>query len=267
MTAIASSVTVLDATLGRAIGRSETILESDQRTNEFLATLAHELRNPLGPIKNGLQLLALMKLPADVEAVRMMMARQVDQLVHLVDNLEELHRGSVNAEGDGLNCGSAYAMQLRNADSPGNASSIITSPHSTCVFRVLVVDDLRAMRHVTEQLLSKLGHEVLVAENGKQALELLNSFEADVVISDITMPVMDGHDLARQIRANSRFDNVCLVALTGYERLSDREEALASGYDCHLTKPLDFGRLRDLFDNLANQLLHAPEEKTRINSG
>lgn len=59
------------------------------------------------------------------------------------------------------------------------------------------------MCDVTEQLLSKLGHEVLVAENGKQALELLTEFEADVVISHITMPVMNGHDLARQIRANS----------------------------------------------------------------
>lgn len=67
-----------------------------------------------------------MKLPADVEAVRMMMARQVDQLVHLVDNLEELHRGSVNAEGDGLNCG-RLCHEL-HADSPERIFRI-TSPH------------------------------------------------------------------------------------------------------------------------------------------
>ena len=66
--------------------------QMDERKNEFLATLAHELRNPLAPIKNGLQLMAFMKLSEEAENVRAMMARQVEQIVHLVDDLLDVSR-------------------------------------------------------------------------------------------------------------------------------------------------------------------------------
>lgn len=261
MTAIASDVTLLDMTPGRAIDHTETFFEMDQRTNEFLATLAHELRNPLAPIKNGLQLLALMKLPLEVEAVRMMMARQVEQIVHLVENLEELHLGSLNAKGDVDKSGSTFTIPVPIVDCPGNVASHVASTHSTRVFRVLVVDDMRAMRYVTEQLLRKLGHEVRTAESGKQALELLRSFEADVVFSDMKMPLMDGHELARRIRAQTNFDDVYLVAMTGFGQLSDRDAAIDSGYDRHLTKPVEFEQLRDLFDELTLQSLITKENE------
>lgn len=72
--------------------QTNTFFEMDQRKNDFLATLAHELRNPLGPIKNGLQLLAFMKLDRQAEVVCAMMARQVEQIVHLVDDLLDISR-------------------------------------------------------------------------------------------------------------------------------------------------------------------------------
>ena len=67
--------------------RSSDFFELDERRNEFLATLAHELRNPLAPIMNGLHLMALMNLGDEAEKVRAMMDRQVSHIVHLVDDL------------------------------------------------------------------------------------------------------------------------------------------------------------------------------------
>lgn len=81
-----------ESTLECAAIRSETISEMDHRNNELLATLGHELRNPLAPLKNGLQLLAMMGLGEDAEKVRSMMARQVKQIVRLVDDLVDISR-------------------------------------------------------------------------------------------------------------------------------------------------------------------------------
>lgn len=68
------------------------LIEADRRKNEFLATLAHELRNPLAPIKNAVQLLGMSPLDPEVESLRMTMARQVEQLVHLIDDLMDVSR-------------------------------------------------------------------------------------------------------------------------------------------------------------------------------
>ncbi|QDV73536.1 CHASE3 domain-containing protein [Botrimarina mediterranea] len=68
------------------------LIEADRRKNEFLATLAHELRNPLAPIKNAVQLLGMSPLDPEVESLRLTMARQVEQLVHLIDDLMDVSR-------------------------------------------------------------------------------------------------------------------------------------------------------------------------------
>lgn len=170
----------------------------------------------------------------------------------LVKSLVELHGGIVDAESDGPNCCSVFTVRLPLAIGilGENASSKTVSNHSSRSFRVLVVDDLRDIRIVTQQLLERLRHEVQVAENGQVALEKLEVFRPDVVFSDIAMPVMNGHDLARRIRERSDFDSVCLVALTGRGQSSDREMAFEAGFDRHLTKPVDFQRFRNLFDEL-----------------
>ena len=107
---------------------------------------------------------------------------------------------------------------------------------------------MRAMRVVTEQLLVKLGHTVQVAESGKIALEMLDSFKPDIVFSDVSMPGMDGHELARRIREREDLGSVRLVAMTGYGQPSDRETAFNAGFDHHLIKPVALQRLRELFD-------------------
>ncbi len=93
---------------------------------------------------------------------------------------------------------------------------------------------------VATKLLERLGHEVQAVENGQLALDIIDSFEPDVVLSDITMPVVDGYELARRVRARVGLDGVKLIAVTGYGRPSDREKAFQAGFDLHVTKPVDF---------------------------
>ncbi len=92
MTVCENTLGVVAAASQLATDRSDGFFEMDQNKNEFLATLAHELRKPLAPIRNGLQLLSMMKLADEAESVRAMMARQVEQIVHLVDDLLDISR-------------------------------------------------------------------------------------------------------------------------------------------------------------------------------
>ncbi len=384
--------------------------EADRRKNEFLATLAHELRNPLAPIKNAVQLMGMTELSDELEEVRSTMARQVEQLICLIDDLLdvsrigrgkiqlrksvvdlrdvihaaveasntfvkeknqhlhvqlckdsaialvdparmtqivsnllnnasrysdsgshidltlavdqldgqagwgviavrdngigiagdrmeeifqmfsqvhdsldrgsaglgigltlvktliEIHGGSVQAQSDGIGMGSVFTVRVplssaTVAEHMGLLSSSGTTEQSegsesaeaevTRPFRVLVVEDLRALRTIMARLLVKLGHQVEVAEDGITALEKLNDFEPQIIFSDISMPGMTGYDLARKLREQPKTAQIYLVAMTGYGQSSDREEAKNSGFDEHMVKPVDITKLQDLFERLS----------------
>jgi two-component system OmpR family response regulator len=83
------------------------------------------------------------------------------------------------------------------------------------------------------------GHDVRSVYSGQDAIELVTSFAADVVLLDIGLPEMDGYETARRIRQLPGAASPRLVALTGYGELEDRQRALTSGFDHHLIKPVD----------------------------
>jgi CheY-like chemotaxis protein len=121
---------------------------------------------------------------------------------------------------------------------------------STRSFKVLIVEDMRALRVITARLLEKLGHVVQFAENGPLALSKLETFIPDVVFSDIAMPGMTGYELAQRIRQRPDCSQVYLVALTGFGQSSDRDRALEAGFDEHMVKPVDIALLRELFERI-----------------
>lgn len=83
--------------------------------------------------------------------------------------------------------------------------------------RILVVDDDENIVTVMRQILTHLGHEVLVARNGLEGIELLKTHDnLDLVLTDIRMPVMDGNDFARYIRNSPEYQDIPIVAITGY---------------------------------------------------
>ena len=115
--------------------------------------------------------------------------------------------------------------------------------------RVLIVEDNQDAGEMYRMLIELYGHEVLVADNGTRALEMLKSDRPDIALVDIGLPGMDGYEIARRFRAERESDRVFLVALTGYGSSSDIDRSRQAGFDLHLLKPVDPQELKSLLDS------------------
>ena len=364
----------------------EALRRADQRKDEFLATLGHELRNPLAPLLSGLQLMRLMT-PEDARVLRLMatMERQITHLVRLVDDLLEvsritrglievrhdpldlvtvlrdaleasrpmlenathtvvvdlpstpipvagdpvrltqvfanlltnaakytnaggrielaarqeegratvavrdngigisashlgsvfdmfmqvdrsnrraqgglgigltlvrtlvdMHGGRVEARSDGAGKGSEFIVELplmgHTIAEAERSSELAAFPNR----RILVVDDNRDAAETLGALLRALGATVALAHSGRSALDLLDAFDPDAVLLDIGMPGMDGYEVARRLRAMPARAHTLLIALTGWGQDQDVSQSRAAGFDHHMVKPPDLGRLRQL---------------------
>lgn len=370
----------------------EALRDADQRKDEFIATLSHELRNPLAPLRNGLELLRMQGANGAQAPILEMMERQLNQLVRLVDDLLEISRVSrgafelrnervelaavvtnaletsdplikgarhelcvslpekplwiegdpvrlaqivanllnnaakytapggrieVSAEekdgwakvsvadngdgiaadllpglfeifsggrkpsgrdvGGGLGVGMAISRRLAEmhggtlsvtSEGPGKGSKFAlrlplaadagaaktrTEPVSAAALlqqRILVVDDNHDAAESMRIILSSLGADVQVANDGPQALDAFETYHPAVVILDIGMPGMDGYEVARIIRAKHPDRHAAIIALTGWGREEDRRKSRESGFDHHLVKPADIGALRALLSTL-----------------
>jgi CheY-like chemotaxis protein len=168
----------------------------------------------------------------------------------IVKTLVEMHGGSISANSDGPGSGSEFLVRLPIAEPALHvaepAAPRSSAPNALPRFKVLLVDDNQSAVHMMSRLLSKLGQEVQVADGGMAALDRLSHTLPDMVISDVAMPGMSGHDLARHIRSLDLPRQPFLVAVTGYGQESDRQAALAAGFDKHLTKPVGVATLEQL---------------------
>jgi CheY-like chemotaxis protein len=168
----------------------------------------------------------------------------------LVRSIVELHGGTVTAESDGIGCGSVFIVRMPIATRPPNISAAereLVRKAGSRAFRVLVIDDHRALRWVMVQLLEKMGHTVEVAQSAEHALKKLESFTPEIIFSDISMPGMDGYHLARTLRQRKDMAPFYMVAMTGSGTASNRELAVDSGFDQLMTKPVEIQKLQILF--------------------
>lgn len=359
----------------------QALREAERRKDEFLATLAHELRNPLAPIRNALEILRLARDdPVATQKAREMMQRQVHQMVRLVDDLidvsrittgklavkkgpldlrsvlrdsveiarpfidsrrhalelrvpdealpvegdatrlgqvfsnllnnsakytdpggrielaaaregdevvvsvrdngigldpacieqifdmfvqvdraldrtqaglgvgltlarrlVELHDGRIEARSPGRGHGSEFIVRLpasfaRMEQAPGSLRSEASRPGGR---RVLLADDNEDFVDSMGALLASRGHEVRIAYNGAQALEMAREFRPEVAFLDIGMPRVHGYEVARRMRADPATARCLLVAVTGWGQENDRARARDAGFDRHLVKPVD----------------------------
>jgi two-component system CheB/CheR fusion protein len=163
----------------------------------------------------------------------------------IVKHLVEMHGGRVEARSAGLGRGSQFRVQLPRVCQP--QSSAPGDPQDARrpqrVRRILVVEDNRDSAEALALLLRTAGQEVVVVYDGPAALSALDGFVADFILLDIGLPGMDGYLVAQSIRTRFPERATLLYAMTGYGRPEDRAQALAAGFDDHLTKPADPERL------------------------
>ena len=105
--------------------------------------------------------------------------------------------------------------------------------------RILVVEDNADFQELLAMSATSWGHDVDTASDGKEGLERILETTPDLALVDIGLPGLDGHEVARRVRADPRGASVALVALTGYGSREQRAEALQSGFDCVLVKPVE----------------------------
>jgi PAS domain S-box-containing protein len=171
----------------------------------------------------------------------------------LVQRLTGMHGGRVEAHSAGPGQGSTFIVRLpASAMCAPSTRPVPGSRRSTAAgMRVLVVDDDFAVADSTAVLLEMEGYEVRVAESGQAALELVSEFRPRVVLLDIGLKGMDGLETARRLRQLPEGRGVCLVAVTGYADNAVRAQALDSGCDHFLVKPVTFKALSRLLDEAA----------------
>ena len=124
-------------------------------------------------------------------------------------------------------------------------------PHRKSPHRVLVADDNRDGADSLVMMLSLYGYEADAAYDGEQAVEKARSFEPDVVILDLDMPVMSGYEAARALKEADEPKPALVVALTAADTPEAREKAGEAGFDVHLTKPAEAGELVQLIEGAA----------------
>lgn len=112
--------------------------------------------------------------------------------------------------------------------------------------RVLVVDDNSDIRDSLAMLLSCWDIHVHTVNGGEAALAALDNFQPHTILLDIGMPDMDGYEVARNIRQNPQYAHIKLLALTGWGQDSDCAKSKASGFDEHLTKPVETDLLKEV---------------------
>lgn len=172
----------------------------------------------------------------------------------IVKNLVELHGGTITVESDGVGKGTTFHVHLpislahrhtqpqdRAHPKAGVEPADRFQPLDLAGLRVLVVDDQPDSRELAARILSECGANVKMAASAREALHMIDGEMFDLLISDISMPDMDGYELIRAVRAlpADRGGEMRAIAMTAFARSEDRTRALRAGFQVHLAKPVD----------------------------
>ena len=111
--------------------------------------------------------------------------------------------------------------------------------------KILIVEDNEQNLYLETFLLEKQNYEVLQARNGEQGLKMAVSDHPDLILLDIQLPVMDGYEVARRLKGDSKTKSIPVVAVTSYAMAGDRETVLSTGCEGYIEKPIDPDRFVD----------------------
>lgn len=177
--------------------------------------------------------------------------------------LVEMHGGSLEVSSSGTGTGREYTVHLPiMSELP--ADSDPAQPHAVRSLRVLIAEDNPDTAATLAVSLRLDGHQVEIAHDGIEALNIAETFRPQVALLDIGMPGISGYELAEKIRARAWARETLLIAQTGWGRAQDWEKAVVSGFNFHLTKPLNYDALTKILDNFSNHLpgTSMPENKS-----
>ena len=165
----------------------------------------------------------------------------------LVRQLAAMHGGQVSVCSQGSGLGSCFELRLPQVMAPQLASD---TPPPVVASRqnVLLIEDNQDGRDMMAMLLEAQDYTVATAIDGYDGLRQAAQALPDVALVDIGLPGIDGYEVARRMRADPATCGVRLIALTGYGQESDRERAIDAGFDAHLVKPVDMGRLLEVLE-------------------
>jgi K+-sensing histidine kinase KdpD len=162
----------------------------------------------------------------------------------VVRRLTEKHGGTVSATSDGLGKGTEFIVRLpRGQSRAGTEISRRDAAGPPVGLRVLVVEDNVDTAAAMSELLTQARCEIKVSHDGPAALESANAFRPQVVLLDIGLPGLNGYEVARRLRADSRHSGVRLIAISGYGQSQDQQRSKEAGFDHHLVKPVDYKSL------------------------
>ena len=174
----------------------------------------------------------------------------------IVKHLVELHGGAVEALSDGPGSGASFKVRLQTIDKLDSAKVVTagTEPRESVVensiltgLKVLVVDDHEDGREVLTEMLSMCKAEVKAAGSASEALTLMSEWRPEVIVSDISMPGVDGYTFIRQLRAQDTNHAIPAIAVTAHALAEDKERAMEAGFQTHLAKPV---QLPDLIQSI-----------------
>ncbi len=105
--------------------------------------------------------------------------------------------------------------------------------------KILIIEDNEQNLYLESFILEKHGYEVFPARDGQEGIDMAVSVKPDIILLDIQLPVMDGHAVARRLRANTELDQTPIVAVTSYAMAGDREKTIEAGCNGYIEKPIN----------------------------
>ncbi|WP_308621829.1 hybrid sensor histidine kinase/response regulator [Massilia sp. Se16.2.3] len=170
----------------------------------------------------------------------------------LVREIVALHGGRVEAYSEGVGKGSRFSFWLPLLDGRAIPQDESTGDiHDTMAgLRILAVDDMEEMLMVFKSLLEMGGATVFEATGAREALEILEHEPVDLLISDISMPEMDGYELLRRVREDPKLAALPAIAVSGMQRDIDIAQARSAGFSAHLGKPVSIDGLHAIIHEL-----------------
>lgn len=173
----------------------------------------------------------------------------------VVKNLVQMHGGSVRAESAGPGQGSAFVVRLPLLrEAPAAAAAVEHTAATTSQRpRVLLIDDNQDIADSLQMLLQAHDYPVAVAYDGESGVQMALDFQPEVVLLDLGLPDISGHDVCRRIRQQAGGADRFVVAATGWGTRQDREKSREAGFDEHLVKPVTIKRLLAMLAELAGR--------------